>query len=93
MVEATKLILKSRRVDSAHFNALGIILDLTVKRGMLFCLTTALHHLDIRYIVKSYSKVKFSFAKLDKRWDKGKLPLLLFIVRFPEIPLCCRDIR
>lgn len=50
---------------------------------------SALHHLDIRYLVKSNSNVKFIFTKLRKSWHTARQHLLLTIVGFPENPQLC----
>ena len=68
--------------------------DLTYKLFMLLSLTTnscssALHNLDLRYVVKSNKCVQFNLAKHHKRWREGTPRPLLTTAGFIGYPRFC----
>ena len=68
---------------------------LTYKIAILMALTSAsrasaMHCLDVRFIVKSEDAYIFTFHKLHKSWKKGKAPPKLYFISTQKIKNCLR---
>ena len=67
---------------------------LTYKLVILMVLTfasraSAMHCLDVRFMVKSEDAYIFTFHKLHKSWRKGKAPPKLYLFRYPKDQELC----
>ena len=50
---------------------------------------SAMHHLDVRFMVRSHNAYIFTFHKLHKSWRRGKAPPKLMFLEYSEDPNLC----
>ena len=67
---------------------------LTYKLVILMSVTSAsrasaMHSLDVRFMVKSDDAYIFTFRKLHKSWRKGKAPPKLYFYKYPKDQELC----